>query len=146
MVWLMYFTFNLCPVMHLWPLHESLSWWRGLCNSMKLWDMLCRATQDQWVIVETSDKMLSTGGRNGKPLLYSCCENPMNCTKRQKGMTPKDEPPSPRARSKAEMMLSCGCVWCSKEQYCIGTWNVRLMNQGKSMWWRKRWQKWALTS
>ena len=22
-------------------------------------------------------------------------------------------------------------VWCNKEQYCIGTWNVRLMNQGK---------------
>ena len=22
-------------------------------------------------------------------------------------------------------------VWCYKEQYCIGTWNVRPMNQGK---------------
>ena len=22
-------------------------------------------------------------------------------------------------------------VWCYKEQYCIGTWNVRSMNQGK---------------
>jgi len=22
-------------------------------------------------------------------------------------------------------------VWCRKEQYCIGTWNVRSMNQGK---------------
>ena len=22
-------------------------------------------------------------------------------------------------------------VWCSKEEYCIGTWNVRSMNQGK---------------
>ena len=22
-------------------------------------------------------------------------------------------------------------VWCYKEQYCIGTWNVRFMNQGK---------------
>ena len=22
-------------------------------------------------------------------------------------------------------------VWCGKEQYCIGTWNVRSMNQGK---------------
>ena len=21
--------------------------------------------------------------------------------------------------------------WCCKEQYCIGTWNVRSMNQGK---------------
>ena len=23
-------------------------------------------------------------------------------------------------------------VWCCKEQYCTGTWNVRSMNQGKS--------------
>ena len=23
-------------------------------------------------------------------------------------------------------------VWCYKEQYCLGTWNVRSMNQGKS--------------
>ena len=36
-----------------------------------------------------------------------------------------------------ETMPSCGCVWwlkyCPifKEQYCIGTWNVRSMNQGK---------------
>ena len=22
-------------------------------------------------------------------------------------------------------------VWCRKEQYCTGTWNVRSMNQGK---------------
>ena len=22
-------------------------------------------------------------------------------------------------------------IWCCKEQYCIGTWNVRPMNQGK---------------
>ena len=22
-------------------------------------------------------------------------------------------------------------VWCCKEQHCIGTWNVRSMNQGK---------------
>jgi len=27
------------------------------------------------------------------PLQYSCLENPMGSTKRQKDMTPKDEPP-----------------------------------------------------
>ena len=41
---------------------------------MKLWAMLCRATQDRRVIVDT-DKMWSTGGGNLKPLQYSCCEN-----------------------------------------------------------------------
>jgi len=52
-----------------------------------------RATQDEWVIVESSDKTWTTGGRNGKLLQYSCCENPMNSMKRQKDMTLEDEPP-----------------------------------------------------
>ena len=53
--------------------------------------MLCRATQDGWVMVETSDKMWSTGEGNGEPLQYSCFENPMNNMKRQTDTTLKDE-------------------------------------------------------
>ena len=34
----------------------ALLWWRGLYNSVKLWAMPCRATQDGWVIVKSSDK------------------------------------------------------------------------------------------
>ena len=49
--------------------------------------MLCRATQDRQVLVESADKMWS----NGKPLQYSCLENPMNSMKRQKDRTMKDE-------------------------------------------------------
>ena len=41
-------------------------------------------------MVERSDRMWSTGERNGKPLQYSCLENPMNSTKRQKDRTLKD--------------------------------------------------------
>ena len=55
--------------------------------------MPCRATQDRWVIVESSDKMWSTGERNGKPLQYSCLENPMSSMKRQKDGSMKDELP-----------------------------------------------------
>ena len=51
------------------------------------------ATQDGQVMVERSDKMLSTGEGNGKPLKCSCLENPMNSMKRQKGRTRKDELP-----------------------------------------------------
>ena len=40
--------------------------------------MPCRATQDGQVMVESSDKTWSTGKGNGKPLQYSCLENPMN--------------------------------------------------------------------
>ena len=44
-------------------------------------------------MVESSDKTWSTGERNGKPLQYSCLENPMNSMKRQKDRTLKDELP-----------------------------------------------------
>ena len=53
--------------------------------------MLCRATQDIWVMVESTDKMRSTGEGNGSPFLYPCLENPMNSMKRQKDMILKDE-------------------------------------------------------
>ena len=54
--------------------------------------MSCRVNQDKWVIVESSDKMWSTGESNGKPLQYFCFEN-MNSKKRQKDMILKDEFP-----------------------------------------------------
>ena len=42
-------------------------------------------------MVESSDKMWSTGEGNGKPLQYSCLEKHMNSMKRQKDRTLKDE-------------------------------------------------------
>ena len=107
-------------------------------------------------MVESSDKMWSTGKGNGKPLQYSCLENPMNSMKRQKARSLKDELPRSvdaqyatgdqwrnSSRKNDEMepkqkqypivdVTGDGSkVWCCKEQYCIGTWNVRSMNQGK---------------
>ena len=52
-----------------------------------------RATQDGQVMVESSNKMWSTGEGNGKPLQYPCLENAMNSMKRQKDRTLKDELP-----------------------------------------------------
>ena len=54
----------------------------ALSNSMKLNHAL-GATQDRQVMVERSDRMWSTGEGNGKPLQYTCLENPMNSMKRQ---------------------------------------------------------------
>ena len=51
-------------------------------------------SQDGQVMVESPDKMWSTGEGNGKPLQYSCLENPMNSMKRQKGKTLKDQLPN----------------------------------------------------
>ena len=53
-----------------------------------------RATQDGRVMVERSDRMWSTGEGNGKPLQYSCLENPMNSMKRQNDRISKEELPT----------------------------------------------------
>ena len=44
-------------------------------------------------MVESFDKTWSTGEGNGKPLQYSCLENPINSMKMQKDRTLKDELP-----------------------------------------------------
>ena len=44
-------------------------------------------------MVERFDRMWSTGEGNGKPLQYSCLENPMNSTKRQNDRMLKEELP-----------------------------------------------------
>ena len=64
----------------------------ALSKSMKP-SQACRATQDGRVMVERSDRMWPTGEGNGKPLHYSCLENPMNSRKRQNNRIPKEELP-----------------------------------------------------
>ena len=118
--------------------------------------MPCRATQDRWVMAESSDKTWSTGGEKGEPLQYSCLENPMNSMKRQKDRTLKDELPRSvvaqyatgdqwrnNSRKNEEMEPKQkqhpvvdvtgdrSKVRCYKEQCYIGTWNIRSMNQGQ---------------
>ena len=53
----------------------------------------CGATIDGQVMVERADRMWSTGEGNGKPLQYSCLENPINSMKRQKDGILKEELP-----------------------------------------------------
>ena len=64
----------------------------ALSNSMKL-SHARGATQDGQVMVERFDRMWSTGDGNGKPLQYSCLENPMNSMKRQNDRILKEELP-----------------------------------------------------
>ena len=64
----------------------------ALSNSMKL-SHARGATQDGQVMVEIFDRMWSTGEGNGKPLQYSCLENPMNSMKRQNDRILKEDSP-----------------------------------------------------
>ena len=50
-------------------------------------------TEDEEELVERSDRMWSIGEGNGKPLQYSCLENPMNNMKRQNDRILKEELP-----------------------------------------------------
>ena len=83
------------------------AWWtvfvepisRTVVHSLELWAVLFRATQDRRVIVESSNKTWSTGGGNGKPFPYSCCENPMNSMNRQKRYDTRRWAPPPRSES-----------------------------------------------
>ena len=116
---------------YVWPPKMEESWWRILTK---------------W----------SNGEGNGKLLQHSCLENPMNSMKRQKDMTLKDELPrlvgaqyatgeewrnnsrkneETEPKQKQRLVVNVtgdrNKVWCCKEQYCLESWNVRSMNQGK---------------
>ena len=117
--------------------------------------MPCWATQDGRVMVERADRTWSTGEGNGKPLQYSCLENPMYSMKRQNDRILKEKLPrsigaqyatgdqwrnysrknemEPKRKQHPVVYMTSdeNKVRCCKEQYCIGTWSVRSMNQGK---------------
>ena len=64
----------------------------ALTNTMKP-SHACGAIQDGRVMLERSDRVWSTGEGNGKPLQYSCLENPINSMKRQNDRILKEELP-----------------------------------------------------
>ena len=64
----------------------------ALSNSMKP-SHARGAPQDGRVMVERSHRMWSTGEGNGKPLQYSCLENPVNSMKRQNNRILNEELP-----------------------------------------------------
>ena len=117
--------------------------------------MPCGAIQDGQVMVVRSDRVWSTGEGNGKPLQYSCLENPMNSMKRQIDRIMKEVPPrsvgaqyatggqwrnnsrknegmEPKQKQYPAVNVTGdrSKVRCCKEQYCIGSWNIRSMDQG----------------
>ena len=109
--------------------------------------------------------MWSTGEGNGKQQ-HSCLENPMKSMKRQSDWILKEKLPKlvgaqyatgnqwrnnsrknegmePKQKQYpvVDVTGDRSKVQYCKEQYCIGTWNVRSMNQGKLEVVNKRWQE-----
>ena len=106
--------------------------------------MPCRATQDRQVMVESFDRMWSTGEGNGKPLQYSCLGNPRNSMKKQNDRILKEEllrsvgaqyatgdqwrnnsrknvemEPKQKQYSVVDVIGDGSKIQCCKEQYCI---------------------------
>ena len=111
--------------------------------------MLCNATQDGQAIVVSSDKMWSFGGGNGKPLQYTSHENstykeakrydnkrwapPGEKQRTTTNSSRRDEATGPEQKWRPAVDVSGDEIKIRrcKEQYCIGTWNVKSMNQDK---------------
>ena len=83
--------FTLAPSLHSFWCYFSITWTTALFNPMKLWAIPCSATHNGRIMVESSDKMWSSGEGIGKPLQCSCLENLMDSVKRKKDTTLKDE-------------------------------------------------------
>ena len=119
------------------------SWWRGLTECGPL------------------EKGLAS--HSGLPR-FSCLENPMYCMKRQNDRILKEElprsvgaqyttgdqwrnnsrknegmEPKQKQHPVVDVTGDRSKVRCYKDQYCIGTWNVRSMNQGKQKWSNRKW-------
>ena len=114
-------------------------------------------TQDGRIMVESPDKMWSTEEGNGKRLHCFCLENPKNSMTRQKDRTLKEElprsigaqyatgdqwrnnsrkmkneeiEPKQKQHPVVDVTGDRSKLQCCKAKYCIGTWNVRSINQG----------------
>ena len=93
-------------------------------------------------MVESSGKTCSTEEGNGKPLQYSCLGNPTNSMKRQKDRTLKDElsrnneekEPKQKQHPVVDVTGDGSKIRCCKEQYCIGTRNVRSVIKANWKW------------
>ena len=124
-----------------------------LSNSMKLWAMPRRATKDGWITVESSDKTWSTGEGGWQTTSvflpwesheqyekaerydterwtprsvggqYATGDQWRNNSRKNEEMEPKQ-----KQHPGVNVTGDGNKVRCYKEQYCIGTWNVRSMN------------------
>ena len=62
---------------------------------------------------------------------YATGDQWRNNSRKNEGMEPKEKKKKKKKYPVVDVTDDRSKVQCCKEQYCIGTWNVRSMNQGK---------------
>ena len=148
----------------------QLKWWTSR-NLIWLGSILNHALLEGsklGILVESSERTLREG--NGKPLQYSCLENPKDSMKRQKYMMLKDELPrsvgtqyttgeqwtnNSRKMKGWSQSKNNTQVWmwlvmevksnCCKKPYCIGTGMLGPWIKINWKWSNRKWQEWTLT-
>ena len=72
------------------------------------------------------DRTLKDGFPRSVGAQYATGDQWRNNSRKNEGMEPKQ-----KQHPLVDVTADRSKVQCYKEQYCIGTWNVRYMNQGK---------------
>ena len=107
------------------------SWWRVLQNVVH-WRRECRQLQDSWLENPTSsmkkqkDRTLKDELPKSVSAQYATGDQWRNNSRKNEEMEPKQ-----KQHTVVDVTGDGSKVQCYKEQYCIGTWNVRSINQGK---------------
>ena len=121
-----------CGVSWVGPPKTDGSWWRGLTECGPLEKGMenhfsILALKTPWTVWK--GKMIGCWKRNLPTSLsaqYVTGDQWRNDSRKNKGMGPKQ-----KQYPVVDVTGDRSKVQCCKEQYCIGTWNVRSMNQGK---------------
>ena len=130
--------------------------WRTWVRSLGWEDLLKKGKTTYPLLHSGLENSMEYTGPGAHKVQYSCLENSMNSMKRQNDRILKEELPrsvgaqhatgdhwrnnsrknegmEPKQKQYPAVVVTGdrSKVRCCKEQYCIGTWNVRSMNQGK---------------
>ena len=118
------------------------SWWRGLteCGPLEKgmanhFSILSLRTPMN-SMKRQNDKILKQGLPRSVGTQYAIGDQWRNNSRKNEGMEPKQ-----KQYPVVDVAVDRSKVRCYKEQYCIGTWNVRSMNQGTWKWSNRRWQE-----
>ena len=148
---------------------QVMSWTTPLFNSIKLWAMPCTASENGRVMVEFWENVVHWK-REWQTTSISLPWKPHEQSEKAKRedterWTPKvdrwpicywrsvgnnsrkneETEPKKKQHPVVDGTGDRSKVQCCKEQYCIGNWNVRSMNQAKLEWSNRRWQEWTST-
>ena len=117
----------------------------NLKNSLFIYELIDELIMNYWYLAMNSMKRQKDRTlKDELPRLvgaqYATGDQWINNSRKNEEMKPKQ-----KQHPVVDVTGDGSKVWCCKEQYCIVTWNVRSMNQGKLEVVNRRWQEWTST-